>query len=402
MDLEHIYTLIGLLAGIVFLYTLIAKRVENSVISGPMIYVTLGLILGPIGFGLIGNNAQASSTRLLIDITLALILFSDAAHSNFTVLKKKLVYPARMLLLGLPVSIFFGFIVAAVMFSQLSYLEAAILATMLAATDAALGKAVITNEQVPAAVREGLNVESGLNDGLCVPILLLLIAMASSGEHEHLDGLSGLTIFAKELGIGAVVGLSMAYLGAKLLLWSHNKNWLSEVWCQLTVAAMALCSLGLAQAMEGSGYIAAFSGGLLFGHLMKRRTHKLVLTTESLAELLAMLTWIFFGAAVVSSVYTDFSISMVLYAIISLTLIRMLPVFLCFTGTKVPTQHRLFMGWFGPRGLASIVFAMIVIDANLPNSKFIALTAACTVILSLVLHGVTAKPIAQKLAHKNH
>ncbi|MFO6425339.1 cation:proton antiporter [Motilimonas sp. KMU-193] len=400
MELEHAYKLLGILAGIVFLYTLIAKRIENSCLSGPMVYVTLGLILGPLGFALIGNTSQASSTRLLIDITLALILFSDAAHSNITVLKKKVVYPTRMLLLGLPASILLGFIAAAVLFNQLSLLEAAILATMLAATDAALGKAVVTNEQVPAAVREGLNVESGLNDGLCVPILLLLISMASAGASDHFNSFSGLIIFAKELGIGAMVGLGMAYLGAKLLFWSQSKQWLSEVWCQLTVAAMALCSLGLAQAMEGSGYIAAFSGGLLFGHLMKRNTHKLVLTTESLAELMAMLTWIVFGAVVVSTVYTAFSLSMVLYAIISLTLIRMLPVYLCFAGTKVPSQHRLFMGWFGPRGLASIVFAIIVIDAELPNSNFIALTVTCTVLLSLVLHGISAKPMAQRLANK--
>lgn len=400
MELEHAYKLLGILAGIVFLYTLIAKRIENSLLSGPMVYVTLGLILGPLGFALIGKTSQASSTRLLIDITLALILFSDAAHSNFTVLKKKLVYPTRMLLLGLPASILLGFIAAAVIFNQLSLLEAAILGTMLAATDAALGKAVVTNQQVPAAVREGLNVESGLNDGLCVPILLLLISMASAGESEHFNSFSGLTILVQELGIGAMVGLGMAYLGATLLLWSHSKQWISEVWCQLTVAAMALCSLGLAQAMEGSGYIAAFSGGLLFGHLMKRNTHKLVLTTESLAELMAMLTWIVFGAAVVSTVYTAFSLSMVLYAIISLTLIRMIPVYLCFAGTKVPSQHRLFMGWFGPRGLASIVFAIIVIDAELPNSNFIALTVTCTVLLSLVLHGISAKPMAQRLANK--
>lgn len=297
-------------------------------------YVILGLALGSHGFGLVGSDAEANDLRLLADITLALILFSDAAHSNLGVLKAKASYPTRMLSLGLPGAILLGFAGAALLFPQLSLIEAGILGTMLAATDAALGKAVITNEKVPAEVREGLNVESGLNDGLCVPILLVLIAMGSSA-HAEVSGSHALMLVAEELGIGLVVGLGFAFIGAKLLTLSAQKEWLSEVWVQLTVATLALASFGVAQTLHGSGYIAAFSGGLLFGHLHEKHTHKLVLTTESIAELFAMLTWILFGAAVVSQVFDLFNSTIILYAAISLTLVRMLPIYLSFLGTDV-------------------------------------------------------------------
>ncbi|KJY84401.1 sodium:proton antiporter [Vibrio galatheae] len=397
MDLEYIYAVMSLIAGIVFFYTLIAKRIENSGISGPIVYVCLGLLLGEYGFGVIGGSAQANEIRLFADLTLALILFSDAANSNLAVLKQKAMYPIRMLLLGLPGAIVLGTLAAVVLLDVLSFVEAAILATMLAATDAALGKAVISNPKVPAPVSEGLNVESGLNDGLCVPVLLLLIAVATSSSDAELTTSHALMVFVEELGIGAIVGLSLAFIGAKLLQWSASKDWLSEVWAQLTVGAIALCSFGLAQTLHGSGYIAAFTGGLLFGHLASRHKHQLVLTTESIAELLAMLTWILFGAAVIGQVIGLFSANMIIYALVSLTVVRILPIYLSFLGTSVSAGHRWFMGWFGPRGLASIVFTIIVLDADLPGGKFIALTVTCTVILSLVLHGITAKPLAERI-----
>ncbi|WP_406610097.1 cation:proton antiporter [Agarivorans sp. JK6] len=399
MNLEEIYATLGILAAIVFLYTLVAKKVEDTIISGPMIYVALGLVLGAPGLGLIGTDASSADLRLLADITLALILFSDAAHANLSVVRKQALYPTRMLALGLPGAIAIGFAVGYLLFDEFSVIEAAILATMLAATDAALGKAVITNPSVPTAVREGLNVESGLNDGLCVPILLILITMASSGQ-EHVTTSHALVLVGEEIGIGLAVGLSFAFIGAKLLIWSANKQWLSEVWGQLTVAAIALASFGLAQALHGSGYIAAFSGGMLFGHLLSSHTHKLVLTTESIAELFAMLTWVLFGAAVVALLLDYLSLSIFIYAALSLTLVRILPIYLSFLGTSVSSGQRLFMGWFGPRGLASLVFAIIVLDAGVANAELIAVVVSTTVIFSLIAHGISAKPLASKLGAK--
>lgn len=399
MDLNVVYQVLGVLALIVFFYSVVAKRVERSSVSGPMVYVAIGLLLGSHGFGLIGSNFETNDLRFLADLTLALVLFSDAAHSNLSVLKQQLFYPTRMLLIGLPGAILLGFLFAAVMFNNLSLIEAAIIGTMLAATDAALGKAVITNETVPAEIREGLNVESGLNDGLCVPILLILITAATS-FHTDVTLTHGLALMGEELGIGLVVGVTIAHVGAKLLVWSGMRGWLSEVWMHLSVGALALASFAIAQTLHGSGYIAAFTGGMWFGHMLHRSTHTLVLATESIAELFAMLTWILFGAAVISQIYGLFTPEIIIYALVSLTLVRMVPIYLSFSGTSVPTTHRLFMGWFGPRGLASIVFAIIVIDAELPGANFIALVVTCTVMLSLLLHGISATSLANKIGQK--
>ena len=303
-------------------------------------------------------------------------------------------------MIGLPGSILLGFGFGVLLFDGLSLYEAAILATLLAATDAALGKAVVTNEAVPAQIREGLNVESGLNDGLCGPVLLLLIALASSTGIEGMSGSEVLTVFAEELGIGAAVGLGLAAVGSAFMGWCWKKGWVSKIWLQATVPALALTSFAVAQSLEGSGYIAAFTGGLLFGYLSKDATHNLVLVAEGGGEILAMMTWLLFGAAVVGTNLDLFSWKVVVYVVLSLTVIRMLPVFLSLIGSGVSVSGRLFMGWFGPRGLASIVFGIIVLDAALPGSRFVASVMVWTVLLSLIMHGLSARPLANWLGRK--
>jgi len=393
------YLELAILALFVFIYSLIAGRVERSEISGPMLFVAAGFLLGPSVLGLIKGNSTGEDLRLLADLTLALVLFNDAATSNLSVLKRQFRIPSRMLLLGLPGSILLGFAFAVLMFSGLSIYEAAILGTMLAATDAALGKAVITNKAVPARLREGLNVESGLNDGICVPILLFFIALTVASK----DGgptASALELVARELGIGLAVGLSLAFIGVNLLRWCLKQGWVTEVWKQVTVVGLAFASFSLADSLHGSGYIAAFTGGMLFGYLEKAATHKLVLAAEGAGELLALLTWILFGAIVIGPAFKVFNWEVVIYALLSLTVIRMLPVYLSLAGSGEKTSSRLFLGWFGPRGLASIVFAIIVIDEKVPHAEFIAVVVTCTVILSLIAHGISANPLARWMGKK--
>ena len=388
------------LTGFIFCYSLIAKRIENSFISGPMVYTTVGLFCGSWGLGLFGLDATSNDLRMLADMTLALVLFSDAANANLSVLKRQIQIPSRMLFIGLPAAIVLGFIIAACLFEQLSLLEAAILATMLAATDAALGKAVITNQQVPARIREVLNAESGLNDGLYVPILLLLIALTVNSQGGAHEDTQALLLVAEELGIGLIVDLSLAFVGSQFLKMSMMHAYLSEVWGQITVVALAITCFAIAQEFHGSGYIASFSGGLLFGYLTKEKAHHLIIGTESAAEVLALLTWVLFGAAVIVGLLDLISWQVVVYALLSLTVIRMLPIFLAFTGSDVSTFSRLFMDWFGPRGLASLVFFIIVMDSGIEGGRFIALIVITTVLLSLILHGITAKPLAQWLSKK--
>jgi NhaP-type Na+/H+ or K+/H+ antiporter len=304
-----------------------------------------------------------------------------------------------MLLLGLPGAIALGFGFAVLMFDGLSLFEAAILATMLAATDAALGKAVITNQAVPARLREGLNVESGLNDGICVPILLFFIALSIGGEPGGSET-SALLLLAEELGIGLAVGLGLSLAGVSLLHWCWKQGWVSEIWMQVTVVGLAIASFAIAQSLHGSGYIAAFTGGLLFGYLAKGGTHKLVLAAEGTGETLALVTWMLFGAIVIAPAFKLLSWEVAVYAVLSLTVIRVVPVFLSLTGSGESVASRLFLGWFGPRGLASIVFAIMVINAEVPGGEFLALVVICTVLLSLVAHGISANPLANWIGRK--
>jgi NhaP-type Na+/H+ or K+/H+ antiporter len=312
--------------------------------------------------------------------------------------KRQIQIPSRMLLIGLPGAIALGFGFAVLIFDGLTLYEAAILATMLAATDAALGKAVITNTAVPMRVREGLNVESGLNDGLCVPVLLVFIALAEGAGGDSTALALGLV--AKELGIGLAVGLGLSGLGAWLIGIFWKRGWVTKIWMQVTVVALAIACFAVAQSLHGSGYIAAFTGGMLFGFLAKKSTHDLVLAAEGTGEALAAATWVVFGAAVIGQSADLFTWEVILYALLSLTVIRMVPIVLSLTGTGEPMSSKLFLGWFGPRGLASIVFAIIVLNADLPGGRFMSSIVVCTVFFSLVAHGVTANPLAKWLGRK--
>ena len=395
------YIELAVLAVFVFCYSIVAGRVERAATSGPIVFVVAGLLMGPLGLGWFDGDVSRTELRVFADLTLALILFIDAANADLAILRRQFRIPSRMLLFGLPGVIFLGTITAALLFDVLSLYEAAILGTMLAATDAALGKAVVTNKAVPTQIREGLNIESGLNDGLCVPILFVFIALALGSGAEGSSTMHALKLVIQELGIGLAVGLGLTAIGAWALRWCHDQGWVTEIWKQVTVVALAIACFTVAQSLHGSGYIAAFTGGLLFGFMAKGDTHKLVLAAEGTGETLALMTWMLFGAVVIGQSVERFTWEMLVYALLSLTVIRMLPVFLSLAGTGESTASKLFLGWFGPRGLASIVFAIIVLNEGVPGGKFIAMVVVLTVFFSLVAHGVSANPLAKLMGQKS-
>jgi len=401
-----VYQDLALLALFILVYSSVAGRVERTWVSGPIVFTIFGLIIGPVGLDLLSLRADGETIRTLAELTLALVLFTDAAGADMGVLRRTEALPTRLLLIGLPLTILLGFGLGVLLFDKLSFFEVALLATMLAPTDAALGKAVVTNEAVPDAVRQGLNVESGLNDGICVPILFVFLALATGKIGEGGPWQLALKLVAEEIGIGLLVGLALTTMAALLLKFANDQKWLTHTWIQVPVVALAFGCFAVAQFLGGSGFIAAFSGGLLFGSLAKQHREQLLRAAEGTGDTLALLTWVIFGSAVVGQAVGQFSWLILLYAVLSLTLIRMLPVFLVLTGLGVSTEGKLFMGWFGPRGLASIVFGVIVVNAHLPNSGPIAMTVVCTIMLSILSHGITANPWAkaygerQRLAKK--
>jgi len=391
------YENLAILAMFVFLYSLASGGLERTPINGALVFTTFGLALGPLGLGVLSLNVDKEGLRTLAELTLALVLFTDAANANLGVLKRSFHIPQRLLLIGLPLTILLGFGVGVFLFDGLTLFEVAILATMLAPTDAALGKAVVTNEAVPSNIREGLNVESGLNDGICVPILFVFLALAAGTSGEGGTTALALKLVAEAIGIGLAVGVGFTYLGVWQIRQFAERGWITETWQQLPVAALAVACFAVAQLLGGSGFIACFAGGLLFGSLEEHHKERLLLAAEGTGDTLALITWVVFGAAVIGQSVGSFSWEVVLYALLSLTVVRMLPVFLALAGMNIRADEKLFMGWFGPRGLASIVFAVIVLNEHLPGGGTIAMTVVCTIVLSVVAHGLSANPLVALL-----
>lgn len=392
------YERLAILAAFVFLYSVTAGGWERTPVSGAFVFTAFGLIFGPLGLGLLSLDLGAEDLRTLAEPTLALVLFTDAANANLGVLKQSFRIPRRLLVIGLPLTILLGFGVGVLVFGRLTLFEITILATMLAPTDAALGKAVVTNESVPANIREGLNVESGLNDGICVPILFVFLALASGSGGEGGAHTLALQLVGEEIGIGVAVGVVLTAVAALLGKQFAERGWITETWRQLPVAALAVACFAVAQSLGGSGFIASFVGGLLFGGIAQRYKHSLLLAAEGTGDTLALITWVVFGAAVVGQAVGYFSWEALLYALLSLTVVRMLPVFLSLARMDLRVDEKLFMGWFGPRGLASIVFAVIVLNEHLPGGGTIAMTVVCTIVLSIVAHGLSANPLVAALA----
>ena len=394
------YSDLATLAVFAFIFSNIAGRVERSWVTGPMVYILFGLLAGPVGFGFLDLDVKTVELRVIADLTLALVLFIDASNADLKTLRTHATIPRRMLLIGLPLCIALGAWVGALVFPDLSIFEVCLLATMLAATDAALGKGVVSNQAVPARVREGLNVESGLNDGLCVPVLFVFLALATGDANPELGYTLALTLVVEEIGIGVAVAVVLVSLAVLALNFCAQRGWLTPIWRQIPVVTLALACFATAQSLHGSGYIAAFAGGLIFGHFAQDHTHKLVLAGEGISELMAMFTWLIFGAAVMGQYWTNISWDVVVYALLSLTVIRMLPVIVALWGTGELLETKLFLAWFGPRGLASIVFLIIVGAANLPAESIFIQTVVCTITLCVVAHGLTANLWANRLARR--
>lgn len=390
------YQVLAIFAAFLFLYSLVAARLERTPVSGAIVYVACGAVFGPFGLNLVDFNIDGAGIKLLAELALAVCLFTDSASANVRALRRIEAIPVRLLLIGLPLTIAAGLGAGLALFPDLSFLEVALIATMLAPTDAALGKAVVTNPAVPLNVRESLNVESGLNDGICVPVLLFFLSLADGSVQISDAHTLFVKLILQVIGIGVVTGLGLAVLGGLALRTCLNRGWAAGTWLQVPIIALALLCFGLAQWLGGSGFIASFVGGLTLGGLAHRHKEGFLRAAEGTADTLALVTWFTFGTVLTTLLFPHISWQVVLYAVLSLTVVRLLPVGLCLIGKKLKPDTVLFVGWFGPRGLASIVFAVMVADKHLPGNETIAAVVAWTILLSILAHGLTANWLAGK------
>ena len=385
------------LAVVVLAYTLVASKLDRWWISGPMVFVAAGTVLGPGVLNVLPFSLSSETIRTATELTLALLLFSDASTVRLRDVEGDESLPKRLLFVGLPLTIAAGALVAYLVIPNIGWGPAALIATILAPTDAALGLAVVTNRAVPVRIRRALNVESGLNDGIATPFVTLFIAVCAS--EEGLSGQAWGLEARKEIGLAIVAAFVVGYIGGKLLALAHGHGWASDVSEQIAILALALLSYEGSVAIGGNGFIAAFTGGLLFGAVTMGRLRTPVQFTETLGLSASFLVWSVFGGLFAGRLLTEeLSAQPIIYAILSLTLIRMVPVAIALTGTHLRPATVAFMGWFGPRGLASVVFTLVALQ-DLEHSgagEMLLETATWTILLSVVLHGISASPLAAR------
>ena len=394
---------LGLLAGLVFLYGLVSRRLDGTLVSAPMVFVGAGLVAmwtGVTEFGSAthaGPEASRELVFLVAELALVLLLFTDAARIDPRHLRRNAL-PARLLGIGLPLTIALGTLLALVVLSDLEAWECAIVAAVLAPTDAALGKAVVSSPLVPTRVREGLNVESGLNDGGSVPFLMLFIAFAA--DHEGLEN-GWLRFAAEQIGLGVLVGLAVGGVGGWVLRRAAARGWTTTVFERLALAALAIVAWWAADEIGGNGFIAAFVGGGAAGMAAGDLRERVLDFAEEEGELLNLAVFFIFGVFAAEAL-GDVTWPMVAYGVLSLTVIRMLPVAIAVRGLGLSPVAVAFMGWFGPRGLASIILALVVVEEEpgLAGLDQIFLVTTVTVLLSVFAHGISAAPLTRFLARR--
>jgi NhaP-type Na+/H+ or K+/H+ antiporter len=399
MDDHRVILIIALL---VLLYGYISKALSRLNVSGPMIFTGFGLLLSPLVFNFTRVDVNAEFVTIVVEVALVLVLFSDAALLDLKLLKKSWKIPARLLFIGLPLTIISAALVAQLIFPDEPTTYLILLALLLAPTDAALGKAVVSDPKVPKTIRSSINVESGLNDGIVFPILLTVVAMISSGLTQTEDNSWVVYVF-EQIVFGALVGGAIGFLGIKLVMLAVKHNWIESNYRNLIPIALAILSFYLAETLEGNGFIAAFFAGLYAGNTSERTREDIENFAETEGELFVLISFFLFGLAFVPATIEFITWNVVIYAFLSLTVLRMLPVMISLIGSKLDLATMAFMAWFGPRGIASILYVLIVAHemGSMAGFETIYAVVTVTVLMSIFAHGLSAQPFANLYA-KNH
>ena len=385
---------LAVVAACFVLWGLISARTERLNVTAPIAFVVLGVVVAHEPLSLIDVNLTSATGRSIAEITLALVLFSDASRVNVRAVRADVAVPLRLLGIGLPLTIAAGTACAAVLFGGVDLWVAALIGAIVAPTDAALGASIMQDERVPARVRRVLNVESGLNDGIATPFVNLFIAGAVAAEVAHAQGPGGAAV---DLLIGAGVGLAVGLLGAALLRITRRWNWSAPAFRQFAVLGLALVAYAVAIEAGGNGFVGAFVGGLAFGSITPANDQPVVSFTEDMGELLSLLVWFLFGAAMIVPAFEHLVWQDVVFAVLALTVVRMVPVVIALADTRLDRASVAFIGWFGPRGLASVVFALIAFDSLEPaDANRVLAAVTVTVVLSVIAHGSTAAPFATR------
>ena len=397
----------AVLALLVLGWAVVSGPLLRLNVTGPLLFTIAGYALANPDWGAVPIDVETPSVHLVTEVTLALLLFSDAARVNIASLRRDVGFPGRLLGIGLPLSLVLGALAAAWLLDDLSWALACFVAATVAPTDAALSAQVVNDERIPMRLRRALNVESGLNDGIVTPIVAFTLVVAASelGVGGHHDSAEASALLELVLGVG--VGLAVGLLSAELISVGSRRRWIVPGARRIGILAAALSSFALALALGGNGFLAAFVAGIAFGARLDQdaiAVEDAIELPELVGETLTLVVWFLFGAALVPVVITHFAGATLMFALLSLTVLRMVPVALSLMGSGLDRPSVLFVGWFGPRGLASIVFALLAVE-ELGESEVVGKAVAAvalTVLLSVAAHGISAGPLGSRYVRLEH
>ena len=381
-----------LVLATIFCWCVLARRLERVGLTTPIVFVTAGFVFAQL-FDTLDLGVERGLVKVIAEVTLVWVLFGDASQVQMSQFRRDLGTYARLLGVGLPLTVALGTAVAMVVLG-LDPWPALLLGAALAPTDAALGASVMSNPRVPDKVRRALNVESGLNDGIATPIVL--VAIAGVAASEGIAGVEGPGRAVLALLVGVLVGAAIGGLGGLGARRARERGWLSEELGGPAILALALLAYTGALVVDGNGFVAAFVGGLVFGNVAGRGGEKEVYFVEQSGSLASMISWLIFGALAVPVIGDRFSLTVVVYVGLSLTVVRMLPVALALLGAGFDRYAVAFIGWFGPRGLASVIFALLTLEDLEDAGQEVVAVISLTVLVSVILHGFSAGPLANR------
>lgn len=376
-------------------FALVSGRLQGTIFTPPLLFVAFGLLISSDVLAVAKIDIDHSVVHAIAEITLILVLFSDASRIDLARLGSDYSLPKRTLLIGLPLIMLSGFAAALWLFPGATVWEAALLAAILAPTDAALGQAVVSNQNVPVRIRQALNVESGLNDGIALPAVLMFAALSTMPAGGDLWTGQWFWFGIKQVTLGPLAGIVIGYIGAKLIDGATRRTWMTPAAEGIAVLALALLTFLGAEMIGGNGFISAFVAGLVFSHTLRHPCEFLFEFMESEGQLLMLVTFLIFGTTLLPEALHQLNGAVIIYAVLSLTLLRMVPIAVSLIGSGLAPPSFLFIGWFGPRGLASILFALLILEKEqVPHAHEILAATSITVALSVLLHALTAAPLA--------
>lgn len=397
MDSQIELVLFGIFCCVV-VYSLLTSLVSRTFLTLPIIFVAVGYAVSEPILMLGDHGTLRDYARYLAEVTLILILFADASHVRFAKLKESFQIPLRMLIIGMPLTIAVGTAAVWLIVPEGGFAMALLTAAVLTPTDAALGQSVVSNPKVPLRLSQTINVESGLNDGLALPFVLLgAVLAASSMENAEIDGLASMAII--QLILGPLVGIAIGWLIARGLQFADDRKWVLESAQGVVFIAAAFATYLGAELVGGNGFIAAFVGGAVFGNTYRRNLHFISEFMEGNGQILTMAAFLVFGAIMLPDGLAHVTPTALVIAALFLTIVRILPIVLSLTGTGLKLKEKLFLGWFGPRGLASILFTLIMMaEFDFPNEEDFLACISMTVFISVILHGISATPLANLIS----